>query len=166
LLKYGSTRRRSLRGIVIPTHGKTLACSLTLAAFVTALAVLCLGLPRMLVVCTGPHCDARVQFAHAQGGCCDHDHEDAASADPDGDGPEGPCCEDHGHCVDQALGIGVGPLPERVGVDREPPPRAQVATTAPPPGPEVEGTVMRPPTTGPPRPDPRTALLASTVLLL
>jgi hypothetical protein len=136
-------------------------------AVIVALAVLCLGLPRMLVVCTGPHCDGRIQLAHAQGSCCDHEHDDAAPSDgPDGDEPGAPCCDDDGRCIDLALAIGIGPLPERTGIDREAPPRVQAEPPALPRLPAAALAVLRPHATGPPRADRRTALLASTILLL
>lgn len=127
-----------------------------------ALLVLTLGLPRLFVICVGPHGGAHVEVVHASGACCAHDAERRAPADVDGDAID----DDHRGCTDVALGLGTAPLPKAVSVDLEQQSYAMVFgfdvtddrpdTTA----------GLRPPSTGPPRPDRRTLLLASTVLLL
>ena len=124
--------------------------------------VLCLGIPRMLVFCTGPHSEGRIEFAHAGDCCCGNEHEE------DGQAEEPRCLpsEGHGHCVDLALGIGIGPLPERVVVEHDSPPALHEPPPTAPRGREATAAAIRPPTTGPPRPDPSTALRATTLLQL
>ncbi|MGE3173517.1 MAG: hypothetical protein AB7O97_12910 [Planctomycetota bacterium] len=142
------------------------------ALLLPVLLVLVTGLPRLLVVCSGPHCEARIEWAHigerccapapaapAESMCCGHE----GHGDPD-HGPE--LRAGHDDCVDSALPFGYGPLP------RGPHPAPAVA-------PAVDGamafllptprtahaTTRHPPATGPPRPDPRTEHKATTVLL-
>lgn len=135
--------------------------------------LLCLGWSRLLVVCSGPHCaaahaadrphrhahaDVRLEFAH-RCACC----ERRPGIGADDDGPVARA--GHGACDDVAFDIGAGPLPQRVNIDH---PDLPVATSLPmPPAPPLlQVTAVRPPNTGPPRPDRRTGLRASTVLLL
>jgi hypothetical protein len=135
--------------------------SLTAVAVIAALLVLCLGVPRMLVFCTGPHSEGRIEFAHASECCCGKEHEEADSA---GSEPRCVPADGHEHCVDLALGLGIGPLPERVVVEHDSPPLlCAVPPTAVLAG-DVAAAALRPPTTGPPRPDPSTALRATTLL--
>ena len=139
-----------------------LACSVAQVAIWLALLVVSLGLSRFLVVCTGPHCHGAIEIAHLAGSCCDHEHEVAAPADELGD----QICEGHGQCVDEALGIDIGPLPQQLSS-----PHSDVACFGPSPTAAflslwARAVAMLPPITGPPRTDPRTALLATTTLLL
>lgn len=127
-----------------------------------ALLVLTLGLPRLFVICVGPNGAAHVEVVHASGACCAHDAERSASADVDGDAID----DDHGGCTDVALGLGTAPLPKAVSVDLEHQPHA-MAFACDVRDDRPDATVgLRPPSTGPPCPDRRTLLLASTVLLL
>lgn len=146
-------------------------------AIVLALAlVIFLGFPRLLVVCSGPHCADRIQLLHATGSCCG----DELTADGDGD-----CASPHDShsgslpsddeeqvlpagcgCTDVPLAIDEGPAPE-------PPHFVVNATTAiasvawQPIAVLTEGTPLAlPPPTGPPRTDQRIELLATTLLLL
>lgn len=127
------------------------------------LLVLALGLPRLLVVCTGPHRDSRIEFVH-QNGTCGHDHEgedDAAVGDRGVVAREG-----HDGCVDLALDIDTGPLPQRVVFDPPSPSCLPAAASLVPESLPPLAAAVRPPTTGPPRTDQGTELLASTRLLL
>lgn len=136
--------------------------------------VLCLGLPRFLVVCSGPHCLGNVEFAHAKGSCCDGHHSDRSIA---GSGPRS-----HGEapapgedsitaqgcgCSDVPLAFEQGPLPSRFAGNLGNPETVTCvsAHTAIHAASEVR-SVHVPPATGPPRTDSRTALLATTVLLI
>lgn len=146
------------------------------------LVVLGLGLPRWLVVCSGPHCHGSVELAHARGGCCSGRHElrPVQACCEHGHGAGGACAtglagldsgrpslaDGCGSCEDVPLAFVEGPLPERqshdlgdavalVGI--------VVVCTAPM---QTGSVVVGPPATGPPRTDPRTALRATTVLLI
>ena len=135
--------------------------SLIAVAVFAALLVLCFGMRRMMVFCTGPHSEGRVEFAHAGDCCCGHDHE-AGGETPE---PESVRGDGHGHCVDLALGLEIGPLPERVVVDHDPP-LLHAQPKAVPSQSEAIALAVRPPTTGPPRPDPFAALRRTTLLQL
>jgi hypothetical protein len=141
------------------SRGQRLARTPIQIAIWAALLVLSLGLPRFLVVCSGPHCDVRIELAHPSGNC-DHSHGGASDEDQ-GDA----YCKDLGQCVDAALGLATGPLPERVVLGQ---PNLVCAGMVTPFSLDcpVHYAVSRPPTTGPPRTDQRTELLASTLLLL
>jgi hypothetical protein len=160
-----------------PRQSSTNPLRTTTRALVWAvLCVLCLGLHRTFVVCNGPHCDARVEIAHGRGGCDGHDeahggealaHESAAGArDRDAGGER--CEPDPHHCAcsDRALALDEGPLPKSVQIHlgSDAPAATTGAEGAFPPPPDVPD--RKPPSTEPPRPDARTALRASTVLLL
>ena len=146
-----------------PSRGSWLATSTTKVLACAALLVLSLGLQRLLVVCTGPHCDRKMEFVHATGDCRAHDHEDEGSGADDRCDVAG---EGHGSCVDVALALDTGPVPQRLVLDSPGPacvPAAVylVSESLPP----LAAAVLPPPT-GPPRIDQRTELLASTLLLL
>lgn len=131
-----------------------------LATATAWLALLVLGFPGSWVVCTGPHCDGRIEVAHSSGTCCD--------AEPHHRGPDdtgATAGEDHG-CEDLVLGIGPGPLPERLSFDHDDGPDPQTTAGDACKISSGHATVVRPPATGPPRIDRRTALIADTVLLL
>jgi hypothetical protein len=135
--------------------------SATRLAVWVVLLVLCLGTTRSLVICTGPHCEGRIEVLHAGGSCCEHAH------DQDADDSHGPAIsEGCGRCVDVALGIGVGPVPERLSLDEEAPCCWLPATSVVPRSPDLHAVVLQPPATGPPRTDQRTGLRASTLLLI
>jgi hypothetical protein len=136
------------------------------------LAIVALGFMGSLVVCTQPCCGGHVKMtpgceraaataaAHACG-CC------AAKRDRGAGGPAERAAPDAcGGCVHVALGVELAPPPEPV----EPP--AALPAPAPlalPPAPLADATArapVHPPATGPPRCDARTALRATTLLLL
>jgi hypothetical protein len=139
----------------------TTATTQAVAWFV--LLVLGLGWPRFLVSCTGPHCDSRLEFVHAASHCCDHDHGGGAS----GHGQEVSLSPGCGGCVDVAIGFETGPLPRKLAVDQDCPAVTWTTTLPSFHAPdELQAVALRPPTTGPPRPDRRTELIESTILLL
>lgn len=128
---------------------------------------LVLGLDRFLVVCHGPHCDARVEVVHASGSCCGHEHEyehehDAAPGSTSGDLEIAGC---HGECVDTALLIGTAPVPRSSHDLPTPPAVATEIARAFDEGVDAVGS-LRPPGTGPPRISLRNLLVTTTVLLL
>lgn len=153
-----------------------------------ALLVLCLGLPRQLVLCTGPHCHGVIEWLHASGACCAGHHERSAPAAPKHeatavDSHRG-CCGAHDHdhdlgdereddtlradhhgCHDVPLALDEGPLPERTQLGAEPAllPPAIWPTFVPAPR---ENAALLPPTTGPPRPSRLLACRSTTVLQL
>lgn len=138
------------------------------------LFMLCLGLPRLLVVCTGPHCQGSIEFVHASGSCCEdhhevqggcgeHDHgEDDRRDCGEGDSVESGGCG----CVDIALSIGEGPLPERVTFEFHAASVVAVVDSWLGYKPREQFVMELPPSTGPPRTDQRTELLATTLLLI
>lgn len=137
------------------------------------LFMLCLGLPRLLVVCTGPHCQGSIEFVHASGSCCEdrhevqdgcreHDHGEGGGDCGEGDSVESGGCG----CVDIAFSIGEGPLPERVTFEFHDAPVAASVDSWPAYMPREQFATELPPSTGPPRTDQRTELLATTLLLI
>jgi len=134
------------------------------------LLVLSLGVQRLFVVCTGAQCTSRVELAHATGSCGAHAHGCCAGHEEtkvrDEADPGERAAPGHGHCVDVALGIAIGPLPKAVHLDAGSPPCRALAPAFHQPDRNVATDAVRPPTTGPPRTDQRTGLLASTLLLL
>lgn len=145
----------------------------------SVLLVLCLGLQRLLVVCSGPHCHGSIEFAHASGSCCeDHhgvqgscDERDHGSrdhgADEDGDGDvgesvaPGPC-----GCTDVPVAIEEGPLPEGIVFEFHDIPAITGIDSWFAYVPSPQAATVQPPATGPPRTDRRTQLLATTLLLI
>jgi hypothetical protein len=149
-------------------------------AFAT-LFVLCLGLPRLLVVCRhGP--DASLELAHFSvdhraGGCCqghgpghgrphrtDHGREARL---PEREPGGAPAAAPGDSCEHSSLAIELNepPRPHRPGIPDAPPAVASLPPV-PPSAPQSRDADRLPPSTGPPRTDARTALLASTVLLI
>ncbi len=138
------------------------------------IVLLCLVGGRGLVVCDGPHCDSRIEFAHSSPDCRTvHDHGTVADhccsepAEPDSDDSDSPraghACG-HG-CSDTALQLQTGPLPQRVLL----PANVDTAFTAiawlPPRLAFADNDCRQlPPPTGPPRLDRRAQLRATTVL--
>jgi hypothetical protein len=135
--------------------------STTRLAVWLVLLVLCLGTSRSLVICTGPHCDGRIEVSHAGGSCCQHGHDQDADH-RDGPAVSGGC----GGCVDVALGIGVGPLPERLSHDDTGPCCRLQASPVVLESHDSHAVGLQPPATGPPRTDQRTGLRATTLLLI
>ena len=140
------------------------------------LVVLCLGLPRFLVVCNGPHCHGSIEFVHVSGSCCQdhhevevgcrdhaHDHDDH---DGDGRGEGDRAQPGRGGCTDIAFAIEEGPVPERYKVDFHDGALVDVVAAWLAFTPSVRVATVRPPATGPPRTDRRTDLLATTLLLI
>lgn len=135
---------------------------------VLALLVLSLGLPRLLVLCSHADGSSSLTFAHPAGSCC-HDHTlvpatvDAAHAGTPGGGTQ---AEPHDHCNHSELGIELMPAP-RPATYAPPVPTLVgdfVAVGVPPASPRAHPSP--PPATGPPRIDRRTALRATTLLLV
>jgi hypothetical protein len=135
-----------------------------------AAVVLLLGLPRLLIRCTTGDGDVRIEFAHAEGTCCAHDHApvdgSATGAATPARGASAPSAAPHAPCEHEELGIELAP-PARNGVVPVPPcaDGAVVPWAAPAPR-AVPRATRAPPATGPPRPDARAHLRASTLLLL
>lgn len=139
------------------------------------LLMFCTSLLRFLVVCSGPHCQESVEFAHAGDVCCrdaighaahGHGAATADTADAGDPAPVEPAASPCG-CVDSPCAVDLGPLPQRAVC-----PDLQVGATAfawidwsAPPSTGHERTGP-PPATGPPRGDRRTTLRLTTVLLL
>lgn len=135
------------------------------------LLVTCCVLPRALVVCSGPHCESRIEFVHAGGACCDHAREpvDACAGQHHGE------CDDDGEhptkhsrcgCTDVPIAIDEVPLPQRVTLTLGHPPA--LLEIEPPPTIATRDDLQfeLPPATGPPRVDRRTELRRTTVLLI
>jgi hypothetical protein len=135
---------------------------------VLALLVLAFGLPRLLVLCSHDDGCSSLTFAHAPGACC-HDHSIAAAtprADT-GSGHDAALAVPHDHCDHSQLAVELAPAPRPDG-DAAPGPAPAcglVAIELPPIWP-VRAQPPQPPATGPPRVDRRTALRATTLLLL
>lgn len=157
---------------LVPTHARRLAWLVAgLVAFVMSL-----GLHRSLVVCTGPHCESVIEWAHASGDCCTRSHPEASCAHArcshsgcDGhegeDGDRELLRPDTG-CSDVPLSLPDGPAPERLAFG--PPLAASVATVdwLPVALPVVYVVRMHAPATGPPRPAEALERRATTVLLI
>lgn len=130
---------------------------------VLALLVLGLGLPRILVLCEHDDGAATLAFAHASGSCC---HDPTAPGTEHAPDQPGEATRGHEHCDHDDLAVELAPAPR---------PAAPAVPTAAPttwctpqdvPKPAHERAVVRPPATGPPRPDPQLRLRATTLLLL
>lgn len=170
----GSAARSSYR--VVSHLGRQVSRQARQISIWAVLFVLCLGLPRFLVVCTGPHCQGSVEFVHAPGSCCQDHHEvsDGCSehehGDNDADG--GDCGEGESAepsrcgCTDVAFVIDEGPLPERITFEFSDAPVVAVLDVSPAYSPSEQRAAVLPPATGPPRTDQRTELLATTLLLI
>ncbi len=131
------------------------------------MAIVVSGLPRLLVVCSAGDGRAHVEWLHAPGACCEHDAAHGGGPSRD-DGVQGdqdalaanPHCEHLGFASE--LGAppkGGTPTAAAAAAAWLPP---TVAVVAPP-------TTLRrgpPQATGPPRPDGRLRLRATTLLLL
>jgi hypothetical protein len=142
--------------------------TLNLATLLVAAAacVLLFGLPRLLVTCSGGEAGARhVEFVHAPGTCCGHDHGPAAAprgapVRPATPGADEPGCE-HGTFAFELL------PPERSHRSADVPPPQLLGWLAAAFVMPVATAPRRAATaTGPPRPDPRLALRETTLLLL
>lgn len=145
--------------------------TVTQVAAWVVLLVLALGFPRFLVDCSGPHCDGLIKIAGVRGSCCEHEGRDPQWCEQEqceaSEGDLGEVAwEGHCDCTEGVLEIGTGPLPERVSLEHDSQPCFQPIDLVLPESPHANGLALRPPTTGPPRTDQRTALLASTLLLL
>lgn len=165
----GSAARSSTR--VVSIRGRQLSRQPRQFSIWAVLLVLCLGLPRFLVVCTGSHCQGSVEFVHAPGSCCEDHHEvpdgcrECEHDDGDcggGDSVEPSRCG----CTDVALVIDEGPLPERLTFEFSDAPVIAVLDSWPAYSPSEQRVAVLPPATGPPRTDQRTELLATTLLLI
>ncbi len=132
--------------------------------------VLCLGLPRALVVCTQPCCGGHVKLTTACEATLAADFGEVASC---------PCCggcrkSDGGDaerntsgcrgCVHVSLGTALGMPPAPADVHADPAVFERIDLLALQ-QPQADVAACRhPPSTGPPRCDHRTALRATTVL--
>lgn len=140
----------------------------------TVVVMFCVGLPRLLVVCTGPNCHGRLELLHSQGSWLHHLHENAAGVcqhhQSSGDGvlrdDGNPTQSSDGGCTDVAYMIDEGPLPERLTLESGDVPLFAGLWPFPCMAPRLRNSTVIPFATGPPRPDPRTELLASTLLLI
>lgn len=146
----------------------------------SAVLVLGLALPRALVWCHNRDHGLRLEFAHAPGTCCNHDHEARPTpmrctcgfvhadrdADSDRDTGSGVAGDDHG-CQHASVCIDLLPAPP-TKTPAAPPPTTLLGCLPPPGFAQVppRSPANPPPATGPPRPDPRLALRATTLLLL
>jgi hypothetical protein len=144
--------------------------------------IVALGWMQSLVVCTkpccgghvrlAPRCDAPASTACAAAGCtvasparacCAHD----ATVLARGDGsPQQAAPRRCGGCQHVALGVELGLPPEPAHPDAAPMACVAVPPTFAMPAAGDARRVVHPPATGPPRCDERTALRASTLLLL
>ena len=116
-------------------------------------AVMLLGLPRLLVVCTGGEPGAaHIAFVHAHDACCQHDHGGAEQPDPDGDTPG---ARDGTHCEHGTFAVGLAEPPRPFHAQWTPPLAEQWAGSAVPYVPALgrRGPRAHAPATGPPRPD-------------
>lgn len=133
-------------------------------AATAALLVLALGLPRLLVLCQHAGGAASLTFVHAADSCC-HEHEHAQKAvDRD---HAGPCAHPHDRCEHTHLAVEMAPAPRpdaEAGFDPLPPCAylTMPSGTLPPPRAPPPHAAA----TGPPRVDRRTALRATTLLLV
>jgi hypothetical protein len=129
----------------------------------SALLILILGLQSVLVVCSGPHCAGRIELAHAAGSCCQEHHTDLDHGD-DGEGAD--LAAGHGRCTDVAFPTEPALRPATPTAEREQQKSPVTLTIAEYADRVTTAAAPRPPTTGPPRADRRTALRANTVLRL
>ncbi len=142
--------------------------ALTRAVAIAALAVLVLGLQRMLVLCTHDGITS-LAFAHPVGACCaDPDHptlrpDTAAPGDQD-DQPRQGRFDDCEHS-ELAVELAPAPRPAADGATDPLPPCGAMPGWLPLP-PSAWAAPPRPAATGPPRPDGRTALRATMLLLV
>lgn len=155
-----------------------------LALALVALVVLCLGLGRALVVCTKPCCGGHVKLTRAceaqstasamaksaeaksaedrvEGCACCAAHRDRGEREGEGERHGGGDC---GSCVHVALGVELGLPPAPIDVPADGAVFDWLDLPALAPRLVVSRIAAHPPSTGPPRCDRRTALLASTVL--
>lgn len=147
----------------------------------SAVLVLGLALPRALVWCHHGDHGLRLEFAHAPGTCCDHGASHGLAAprcdcgaqhhddhDDEGDGDRGSgALRDGSACDHAAVHVELLPTPPT----RAPalPQPGVLSVSLPPPEFVIAAPLAAaatPPATGPPRPDPRVALRATTLLLL
>ncbi len=129
--------------------------------------VLVLGLPRLLVHCTDAAGSGRLEFAH-EAGTCRHEanlaHPVHACCTTHGDGAP-TLRTDHG-CDDVSFVIELLPPERHVGAGQDPPTAIAWVTHDDTVIAAGNATGLRPPSTGPPRTDQRTALRKTTLLLL
>lgn len=153
---------------------------ITSLVLLVAMLVLGLGLPQLLLVCNKACCGGRVALGRSCGLQERAPERPAVAAAADAD--ECPCCRkaqqattrlgtisaDAGGgcdgCEHQALGCELG-LPQAFELPELPAtPPCYLATLALRSVAPQALAAVHPPATGPPRPDPRTSLLATTVL--
>jgi hypothetical protein len=131
------------------------------------MAIVGSGLPRLLVVCSGHDGRAQVEWLHAPGACCEHEHGHAVapSFDQAGTGDEDvltadPHCEHHEFAAELGAPPKAGQPAAAAAAEAWLPPATAVAV--------LPSTLRRglPQATGPPRPDGLLRLRATTLLLL
>jgi hypothetical protein len=128
-----------------------------LARWLGVIAVLSAIALRPLVLCTGDDGATHIEFAHAEGACCDHEAHGHVQSAPDGDTGDSdtgePAAQADPSCSNIALAVDVAPAPR----PDSPKPPAPEPTVAPATTPHLElpdhrAPTAHPPTTGPPRP--------------
>lgn len=125
-----------------------------------ATLVMAFGLPRLFVLCTHHGGEATLEWEHPAGSCCHHG--DAGAPHDDGD----PAVLPGGGCEHESLAIGLAPPPRNADRGEVPAPACVgIAPVAFEP-PVWPAEPPHPPATGPPRIDRRTALRATSLLLL
>ena len=126
-----------------------------------AACVLVLGLPRLLVACTNDEDGAHLEWHHAPGDCCAHDHGTRAGGDVGGGAP---CAEALETCEHAHFAVELGPVP-RADVAPLPPPQLVAVLTPLPAGATArrEGR-FHAQATGPPRRDAPVRLRSTTLL--
>jgi hypothetical protein len=140
-----------------------------LAAWV-AIAVLCLS--RLIVHCDGPECHGVLELVHAPGQCCGCGaaHDDAADASSAA-GAAGGSDEPHetarrSSCVDTAVVIELGPVPQKLVVDGACDPACSLVAWDTPTVADPRLRCLLRFGTGPPRADRVLERLRTTVLLV
>ena len=143
--------------------------SRTLTSWLVALAmaVVLSGLPRLLVVCSNSEANWHVEWVHAEGDCCEHDHASASHEAP-GDplAPTAPRATGNFECEHLEFAAELSTPPHVVKF------AATAALTAWLDAAQFTDSRApsdrrrHPSATGPPRPDDRLRLRATTLLLL
>lgn len=125
--------------------------------------LLCFCLPRMVVVCTGPHAAPRLEWVHGGDGCggcsCDHGVDPSkAERSEHGAGAPKRCCDDGGSCTDRLLSFELDKQPDRSPQKPQAPVSIPCACECEPRTAVAGNPSPSPLCTGPPRVDDRTTL--------
>ena len=123
-----------------------------LARWLGVIAVLAAIALRPLVLCTGDDGRTHIEFAHAEGECCDHEAH-RQFAPPNDDDAGDPAADADPWCSHVALAVDVAPAPQPYS-PRAPAPEPTAAHAATPDLelPDHRAPSAHPPATGPPRP--------------